>query len=165
MKEEEMKRLLMIIPLVILLCFTFSCQQGEEVAEEPAVDVEAETEAVAESFQQLIDAAVKGDIEKMKSFYHPQMSWWDYKQEHPVGIDTYLKEMEDFFKSGFEWVSCDANPLEIHVVDNVAVLHATYKNTFKDSEGNEITPSGVWTAVFIKQNDKWLFLSNSYIEK
>lgn len=35
-----MKKLLMIIPLVILLfCFTFSCQQqGEKVAEEPVVD-------------------------------------------------------------------------------------------------------------------------------
>jgi creatinine amidohydrolase/Fe(II)-dependent formamide hydrolase-like protein len=29
-----MKKLLTIIPLVILLCFTFSCQQGDEVAEE-----------------------------------------------------------------------------------------------------------------------------------
>lgn len=28
-----MKKFFMIIPLVILLCFTFSCQQGEEVAE------------------------------------------------------------------------------------------------------------------------------------
>ena len=37
-----MKKLLSVIPLVILLCFTFSCQQqGEKVAEEPAVDVEA----------------------------------------------------------------------------------------------------------------------------
>ncbi|TET69109.1 MAG: hypothetical protein E3J56_10285, partial [Candidatus Aminicenantes bacterium] len=32
-----MKKLLMILPLVILLCFTFGCQQGEEVAEEAAV--------------------------------------------------------------------------------------------------------------------------------
>jgi len=31
-----MKKLLMIIPLVILLCFTFSCQQGEEEAEKAA---------------------------------------------------------------------------------------------------------------------------------
>ena len=37
-----MKKLLMILPLVFLLCFTFSCQkQAEEVAEEPAVDIEA----------------------------------------------------------------------------------------------------------------------------
>jgi len=42
-----MKKFLTIIPLVILLCFTFGCkQQGEEVAEEAAVDVEARDEGV-----------------------------------------------------------------------------------------------------------------------
>jgi hypothetical protein len=34
-----MKKLLLIVPLVSLLCFTFSCQKAEEVAEEPAVDI------------------------------------------------------------------------------------------------------------------------------
>jgi proline iminopeptidase len=39
-----MKKLFMILPLVFLLCFTFSCQQAEEVAEEPVVDVETREE-------------------------------------------------------------------------------------------------------------------------
>jgi len=34
MKEAFMKKLFMVILLVFLLCFTFGCQQGEEVAEE-----------------------------------------------------------------------------------------------------------------------------------
>jgi ketosteroid isomerase-like protein len=159
-----MKKLLMIIPLVILLCFTFSCQQGEEVAEEPVVDIEAEQKAAADCFHNYVDAAVKGDIEKMKSFYHPQMSWWDYKQEHPVGIEVFLKGMEELYKSEVKWVS-HSEPIEIHIVGNVAILYATYKNIFKDSEGNETTTSGPWTAVLIKENDKWLFLSNSFTEK
>ncbi|UCE42252.1 MAG: lipocalin-like domain-containing protein [Candidatus Aminicenantes bacterium] len=37
-----MKKLFMILPMVVLLCFAFGCQQGEEVAAEPAVDVKAE---------------------------------------------------------------------------------------------------------------------------
>ena len=37
-----MKKLFMVLPLVFLLCFTFSCQQGEE---EAVVDVEADAEA------------------------------------------------------------------------------------------------------------------------
>jgi len=161
-----MKKSLMIIPLVLILCFAVSlCPFLLESTPLNAEEWTAEQQAAADCFHKYIYAAVKGDVEKMKSFYHPQMSWWDYKQEHPVGIDTYLKGMEDFYKSGVEWVSCDAKPLEIHVVDNVAILYTTYKNIFKDSEGNETTPSGVWTAVLIKQNDKWLFLSNSYIEK
>jgi uncharacterized protein (TIGR02246 family) len=36
-----MKKLLMVFPLVFLLCFTFSCQQGEEAAEEATAEVAA----------------------------------------------------------------------------------------------------------------------------
>ena len=45
-----MKRLLTIIPLVILLCLPFSCQKGEDVAEESAVDIEADVEAIKALF-------------------------------------------------------------------------------------------------------------------
>lgn len=48
-----MKKLLLILPLVFLFCFTFSCQQGEEVAEEvakgerlPIIDVHVHAYAV-----------------------------------------------------------------------------------------------------------------------
>ena len=163
-----MKKLFMILPLVFLLCFTFSCQQGEEVREwveaDVEADVEAEKEAVADFFQACVDTAVEGDIEKLKSFYHPEMSWWDYKQEQRVGIETYLKSMEEFYKSGLKWI-CDLESFEIHIVGDTAVLYTTYANKFIDPEGNETTESGPWTAVLIKQDDKWLFLSNSWTAK
>jgi len=56
-KGGEMKKLLMIIPLVILLCFTYGCQQGEEIAEEPVVDA-AEKEAEPTI---IIDNAISAD--------------------------------------------------------------------------------------------------------
>ena len=53
-----MKKLLMILPLVILLCFAFGCQkQAEEVAEEPVVDVEAEKQNAEEVVRNFYDAA------------------------------------------------------------------------------------------------------------
>ena len=156
-----MKKILMVISLVFLLCFTFGCQKGEEAAEEPVVDVEAEKQAVAERFQALVDTAIEGDIEKYKSFFHPEMRWWDYKQEHPVGIEAYLKYMEEFYKSGLKWI-CDLGPFEIHIVGGNAVLYTTYTNKFTDPEGNETTSSGYWTAVLSKQDGKWLFLSNIF---
>jgi len=159
-----MKKLFLVIPLVLLLCFTLSCQKGEEVAEEPVVDTEAEKQAVAERFQALVDTAVEGDIEKYKSFFHPEMRWWDFSQEHPVGIDAYTKIMEEFYKSGLKWV-CDLGPFDIHIEGKTAVLYTTYKNIFKDPEGNETTSSGPWTAVLVKQDDRWLFLSNIFTQK
>jgi len=41
-----MNKLLMIIPLVFLLCFTFNCQKGEEVAEEVKAEQEEPEEVM-----------------------------------------------------------------------------------------------------------------------
>ncbi len=62
-----MKKLLMFIPLVILLCFTFSGQQGEEVAEETVVDIEAEKQVILQLDQQWIEAEKRKDLEATMS--------------------------------------------------------------------------------------------------
>ena len=62
-----MKKLLLILSLVLLLCFTFSCQKAEEVAEEPAVDIEAEREAIGEAFKVWIGAFDAKDRDGMLS--------------------------------------------------------------------------------------------------
>jgi ketosteroid isomerase-like protein len=41
-----MKKLFMILPLLLVLCFAFACQQADRVAEEPAVDIAAEKQEV-----------------------------------------------------------------------------------------------------------------------
>jgi ketosteroid isomerase-like protein len=56
-----MKKLFMVLPLVFLLCFTLSCQQGEEVAEEPVVDVEADIEAIRAEIQARSKALVAAE--------------------------------------------------------------------------------------------------------
>ena len=57
-----MKKSLMIIPLVILLCFTFGCQKQAEEAE-PVVDVEADITAIKEMLNQYAVASNAGDID------------------------------------------------------------------------------------------------------
>jgi uncharacterized protein (TIGR02246 family) len=53
-----MKKLLMILPFVILLCFTFDCQKGEEVAEEVKAEQEEPKEVMdLVQVQQLIEEA------------------------------------------------------------------------------------------------------------
>jgi len=80
----------MIIPLVILLCFTFSCQkQGEEVAEETVVD--AVDNAISEDGV-FIAYEVRGEGEPALIFVHGwccDRSYWDaqlpyFAQKHKV---------------------------------------------------------------------------------
>jgi uncharacterized protein (TIGR02246 family) len=58
-----MKKLLLILSLVFLLCFTFNCQQGDEVAEEPVVDVETEKANIQSVFDQYADAWKSSNID------------------------------------------------------------------------------------------------------
>jgi uncharacterized protein (TIGR02246 family) len=56
-----MKKFLTIIPLVILLCFTFGCQQGEEVAEEVGVKALSDEDVAA------IKASTKAFMQAVRS--------------------------------------------------------------------------------------------------
>jgi hypothetical protein len=68
-KGGTMKKLLAVISLVFLFCFIFGCQQGEEISNEPAADVQAikdtaeEPEAATNSADPII-GTWKTNIEK-----------------------------------------------------------------------------------------------------
>jgi len=70
------KNSLLVIPLVFLLCFAFACQKGEKVAKEPAVDVEAEKEAIITKFRDEIrifdELQKEGNISEIAEAY---VSW------------------------------------------------------------------------------------------
>ena len=69
-----MKKLLMIVPLVILLCFTFGCQQPtEEVTEEAVAEVGALTDedvaAIKASTEAYVQARISSDWAALTAFY------------------------------------------------------------------------------------------------
>lgn len=66
-----MKKLSMIIPLVILLCFTFGCQQGEEVAEEVGVKAlsDEDVAAIKASTEAYMQAARSEDSAARAALY------------------------------------------------------------------------------------------------
>ena len=66
-----MKKLLIILPLVFLLCFTFGCQKGEEVTEEVTLD-EAKKSEIAETIKELtaeVFNAGSRDLDEMFSYF------------------------------------------------------------------------------------------------
>jgi ketosteroid isomerase-like protein len=58
-----MKKLLMILPLVFVLCFASSCQKTEEMAKEPAVDIEVELESIGDVWTAWTKASDAKDAE------------------------------------------------------------------------------------------------------
>ncbi len=93
-----MKKLRIIIPLVILLCFTFSYQQGEEVAEESAVDVEAEKANIRTVLDQYAQAWKSSNIDHFsKIFSHDvDMVIFD-SQKRYVGWQAWKERLQNSF--------------------------------------------------------------------
>ncbi len=73
-----MKKPLMIMFMVTLFCFSFGCQQGEEVAEEPLVDIEAEVEAIRAADTAWLKAAEEKDVDAMASFLAEDFAFTGY---------------------------------------------------------------------------------------
>jgi len=68
-----MKKLLLVLPLVFLLFFTFSCQQGEEVVEEAVAEVtglsDEDVAAIKTAYDAILQASLAGSLEVTLEFY------------------------------------------------------------------------------------------------
>ncbi len=124
----------------------------------------AEQKDVLNSFNQYLAANLKGSVEEIMTYFHPNFIGWDYKQEFPMNYVALQKMMEGFFMN-YKLGKFVAEPLEIQVEGNIAILHLNYAEAFGDSAGQEISSSGYWTATMVKQGNKWVFLSWSWIAK
>ena len=158
-----MKKLLTIISLVFLLCFTFSCQQGEEVAEEPAVDVEAEKARVKTALDQWIQAIETEDTELMsKVFAHDSdlvMIGTD-PAEYFVGWEALREILQRWFETT-DSVDLSVRNQAIKVHKSGEVAWFSQLIDWKVIAPEEFTYEGIRvTGVLEKRNDNWVFVQS-----
>ena len=86
-----MKKLLMIIPLVILLCFAFGCQQGEEVAEEVGVKAlsDEDVAAIKASTEAYMQAVRSEDSAALAALYTEDAVWMPPNQPMVRGREAF----------------------------------------------------------------------------
>ena len=93
-----MKKLLLVLPLVFLLCFTFACQDKEAMAELEAMKAQA---AVEEQNIALVkrhyEAWNSGDAEALKEIFSP-----DYVYHSGPGQEVSYEQMMEWLKPQME---------------------------------------------------------------
>ncbi len=158
-----MKKLLMVIPLAFLLCFTFGCQQPvEEVAEQPVVDVEAEKVRVKSTLDDWV-----------QSFETENMELFSKVMSHDpdmvvMGTDTaeYFIGWEAFKESQQRWFGI-ADSMDFSVRNQAIKVHnsgeVAWASQLLDakvvSQGEEFAYEGVrMTLVLEKRNDNWIIV-------
>ena len=146
-----MKKLFMVIPLVLLLCFTFSCQKGEEVAEEPAVDIEAEEQAIRDVLQKTIEAKNRKDWDTVINMYAEKTIILDEgfpEEEYSLEDhrEYYIKSHEniDFVEGGLKRAV-------ISEAGEMAWSTGWNRNFYNDGAVGEMK----WVAIWNKINNEW----------
>ena len=130
-----MKKLLLILPLVFLLCLTFGCQKSEEVSEEPAVDVEADVEAIKSLIDKSSRVWNEGDYEGFMAIIDEEAMFLPPNAPPFGGIET----IRSIYRTEFD--SFDFNVTitteEIHVCGDLAFSLDNWKGSMNPKDGSE----------------------------
>jgi len=159
-----MKKLLSILPLVILLCFTFGCQQGEDVAEEPAVDIEAEKANIRTLFDQYAEAWESLNIDHFSEIFSDDadMVIFDTQTIH-VGWEAF----KELLQNSFDLMN-DVNitfrdySIKVHHSGAIAWLSTLEDATWiSQDQPNEVKGMRV-TWVLEKREGKWVIVQGHW---
>jgi len=130
-----MRQLLMVISLVFLMGFAFSCQQDEEVAEEPMVDVEADVEAIKSLIDDCSRAWNEGDYEGYMAIIDEEAMFLPPNSPPIGGMETIRSIYQtEFGSNDFELTITTE---EIHVSGDLAYSHSIWKGSVNPKDGSE----------------------------
>jgi len=149
-----MKKLLLVIPLVFLLCFTFSCQQGEEVAEEPVVDIAAEEEAIRKLTTDWFADELRRDMEASLSCVAPDAMFQLEGTPTIVGTTAIRTAYEEFFKLPFTDWMMEPRTVVVAASGDLAYDIGSFKMVFEGPEGRTEVPQKS-TFIWRKLDGQW----------
>ncbi|MEE8604693.1 MAG: nuclear transport factor 2 family protein [Candidatus Aminicenantaceae bacterium] len=159
-----MKKLLLILPLVFLLCFSFSCQKGEEVAEEPVVDVEAEKANIQSVFDQYAKAWKTKNIDLFAEIFShdADMVIFDTQTRYDGGEAWQERLQNSFALIEDVNVTFREYSIKIHPSGTIAWLSAFQDATWtSEGQSGEVTGMRI-TWVLEKIEGKWIIVEGHW---
>ena len=143
-----MKKLLMILPLAMILCFMVGCQDKEAMAELEAMKAQAEVEEQNKDLvRRWVEEEDKGNFDIYEELLAPDYVCYYPGSPEPLNREAHKQSAILFFKSF---------PDTIHTIENMiaendlVAFHTTLKGTHKGEfmgitpTDNEINVGAVW---------------------
>jgi uncharacterized protein (TIGR02246 family) len=144
-----MKKLLMVLPLVLLLCITFGCQKAEEVAEESVVDVEADVEAIRNWVNESYAAADSGDVEDYISYWTEGVIWMPPNAPIIQGTSATREMLQPYFEQ--VTIHHEISIEEIKVADDFAFTRINSEETYTPRTGEGESIEANFKAIILLQ--------------
>lgn len=156
-----MRKLLLVIPLVFLLCITFGCQQGDEVAVEGTQMTDEEKASVAASAEQALSDYVEAitlmDWNQMFDFF-VDGDYLVFAEDGKVssGKDTIVENLK--IKTGAikKINSLEHTKKNVYVISkDAAVISLEFDQSFTLVTDDIVKQRGSWIYVLHRINNEW----------
>lgn len=143
-----MKKLCMILPLTLIVCFMVGCQDKEAMAELEAMKAQAEVEEQNKGIVlKFFEAWGKGDFETLEGLQAPDYAfYYPSNSPNPVSREE-LKPMGEMLRNAFPDLSFSME--ELFTVGDKVIFRFIQRGTHKGdymgipATGNEIECSGI----------------------
>ncbi len=143
-----MKKLFMILPLAMILCFMVGCQDKEAMAELEAMKAQAEVEEQNKDLvKRMYEAWEKGDFEAYKEVVAPEYVWYLPSMSTEPKSREETIEFGKMVRIGFPDFSYSIE--ELYAVEDIVIslfiFRGTHEGEFQGipATGNKIESSGV----------------------
>lgn len=163
--KKSLLQFITIIPLALLLCLTFSCQQqGEQVAEEakPAVDVKVDIAAINKVYHQYATGISTGDTDLWISLWIDDGVQMPPDESAITGKEQIRARVQSFFDKYIFKMTIDVE--EVKVIGDWAFSRGTYTYSLTPKmEGEPYANIGKYLTILERQADgSWKFARDCF---
>jgi Domain of unknown function (DUF4440) len=117
--------------------------------------VNKDQEAVWAALVTSWDALRAKDVDAFIAGFHPDFLGWSMTREAPMDLAAERAGTETFSAS-YDWISHAIDPVDIRVIDDIAIVHFTYYESVREiASGSVFEDKGRATQVFKRVDGNW----------
>ena len=147
-----MKKLLCVLSLALLLCFSFSCQQGKKAKKENKADIGAVGEQIRQFVKEWAEASNAGDLDRIMSMVADNCVRIPPKSPLLIGKEAIRKYQQQVFD--LYTFKGDEAVVDFHACGDFAFSRGTWVyNLIPKAGGESIKAYGNFIDIYQKQSD------------
>lgn len=148
-----MKNFYKCIPVVFLISvLTLTQVSGQEWSEEQM--------EIWQASENWFELQTKNDAEGIKALIHKDFVGWGWGFYTTYGYTEMIKWADRMIPEGTESIYHTLNPMEILVINDVAVLYF-YGSFIKTVDGKQTVEQGQFMNVWKKEDGQWLLIAGN----
>ena len=114
---------------------------------------------VWQAIEECSDIYATENMDNWMGCYHDDFSGWLYGDPVPRH-KSYGRTFDAIWFANNESIAFHIRPIDIRLHGDVAIAHYSYTSVYSNKASEEITETGRWTDILVRDNGRWVWLAD-----